>query len=73
MIQKKAKAKRGRPRKNGHGRKQVTIGLRPDLVEELNAYVKDLRHEAPGAGRGDVLSAALALYRPFQSWRRKRP
>lgn len=60
---------RGRPRKNGHGRIDVYVGLSPAFLVELDAYVRELRKKAPGAGRGDVLSKALRVYRPFRLWR----
>jgi hypothetical protein len=60
---------RGRPRKNGHGRKDVYVGLSPAFLVELDAFVRELRAKTPGAGRGDVLSKALGAYRPFRLWR----
>jgi hypothetical protein len=63
---------RGRPMKNGHGRKEVSVGLPPDLLTELNAYVQALREETPGASRGDVLSEALRAFRPFRLWKLRR-
>lgn len=60
---------RGRPKKNGHGRKDVYVGLSPAFLVELDAFVRDLRAKTPGAGRGDVLSKALRAYRPFRIWR----
>ncbi len=59
---------RGRPRKDGHGRKEVSVFLPTDLLAELDRYVRDLREDAPGASRGDVLSEALRTHRPFRLW-----
>ncbi len=66
---------RGRPKKNGYGRIEVSVGLAPDLLAELDLYVRELREDAQGTGRGDVLSAALRTFRPFRLWqlRRRRP
>lgn len=63
---------RGRPRKNGHGRKGVFVYLPVDLLAELDAYVAALRRAADSdaPSRGDVISAALRASRPFK--RRKR-
>jgi hypothetical protein len=63
------KKPRGRPRKNGHGRIDVYVGLSPAFLVELDAFVRALRVKVPGAGRGDVLSKALRAYRPFRLWR----
>jgi hypothetical protein len=62
------KKPRGRPRKNGHGRKGVFVYLPVDLLAELNAYVRALRVAAgsDAPSRGDVLSAALRSFRPFR-------
>jgi len=57
-----------RPRKNGHGPKEVSDGLPPDLLAELDSYVVWLSEVAPGASRGDVLSAALRRFLPFRLW-----
>lgn len=62
------KAKRGRPRKDVGGRKEVSVGLPPDLLAELDRYVVQLREKAPGSSRGDVLSEALRAFRPFRLW-----
>lgn len=60
---------RGRPRKNGGGRKEVSVFLPNDLLAELDRFVRELREEAPGASRGDVLSEALRSFAPFRRWR----
>jgi hypothetical protein len=60
---------RGRPKKNGHGRIFTAAHLPPELVEELDRYVRELREETPSASRGDVLAAALRQYGPFRRWR----
>jgi len=69
---KKAKATgkrgRGRPPKGGRGRKEVSVGLPPNLLDELDRYVLALREEAPGASRGDVISNALCAFGPFRAW-----
>lgn len=59
---------RGRPPKDAHGRKEVSVFLPNDLLAELDCYVRDLRGKAPGASRGDVLSEALREFRPFRLW-----
>jgi hypothetical protein len=65
------KAKMGRPPKE-NGRKEVSVGLSPAVLKELDAYVKELRVKAPGSSRGDVLSSALAAFRPFRLWKLRR-
>lgn len=63
----------GRPKKNGHGRKDVSVGLAPVLQANLDAYVHHLRKKgARGAGRGDVLSEALMAFLPYRLWLQKR-
>lgn len=59
---------RGRPRKNGGGRKGVFVYLPVDLLADLNAYVHELRvaADSDAPSRGDVLSAALRAFRPFR-------
>lgn len=59
---------RGRPRKNGGGRLFAAAWLPAELLRQLDAYVAELRKASPGAGRGDVVSAALRGHRPFQRW-----
>ncbi|HEY3349828.1 MAG TPA: hypothetical protein VGM13_08665 [Thermoanaerobaculia bacterium] len=63
---------RGRPRKNGHGRKEVSVGFPPDLLAQLDRYVLELRKTAPGASRGDVISNALCAFGPFRHWLTRR-
>jgi len=65
---KKKKQGRERSRKNGHGPQEVSVGLPPALLAELDSYVAWLRQVAPGASRGDVLSAALRRFLPFRLW-----
>ena len=73
MTKTKKKPKRmGRPPKE-NGRREVSVGLSPAVLKELDRYVRHLRKEAPGASRGDVLSAALAAFRPFRLWKLRRP
>lgn len=64
---------RGRPRKGGHGRVFTAAHLPPDLVEELDAFVKHLRAKTPGASRGDVIAEALRRHSPLRRWLSKRP
>ena len=59
---------RGRPPKNGIGRKETNVGLPPALLAELDRYVAVLREKAPGIGRGVVIAKALRAYRPFSRW-----
>lgn len=63
---------RGRPRKDGRGRKKVSVGLPPDLLADLDRYVLELREGAPGASRGDVISNALSAFGPFRFWLTRR-
>lgn len=69
----KAQKKRGpgRPRKDGGGRVFTAAHLPPELVEQLDRYVRELRENTPSASRGDVLAAALRQYGPFRRWQRR--
>lgn len=59
---------RGRPRKNGGGRIFTAAHLPPELVEQLDHHVRELREKTPSASRGDVIAAALRRYAPFRRW-----
>ena len=59
---------RGRPPKGPGGRVFTAAYLPPQLVEKLDAYVKEMQKATKGASRGDVLAEALQTHRPFRLW-----
>lgn len=67
---KKPKPRMGRPPKE-NGRREVSVGLSPAVLKELDLYVRHLREKAPGASRGDVLSSALRAFLPFRLWKQR--
>jgi hypothetical protein len=70
MPQKAAPSKRSRerPRKDPGGRLFAGAWLPAELLPQLDANVAELRKDAPGASRGDIIAEALRTHRPFRLW-----